>query len=68
MPCWDRLIVGAGFTGAALAERIASQLDQSMLVIDRRGRIAGNAYDSAENGLLVHCYGTYMVHTNSQRV
>jgi UDP-galactopyranose mutase len=68
MPRWDWVIVGAGFTGAVLAERIASQLDQSVLVIDRRGHIAGNAYDSAENGLLVHRYGPHIFHTNSQRV
>jgi UDP-galactopyranose mutase len=51
-----------------LAERIATQLDQSVLVIDRRGHIAGNAYDSPENGLLVHRYGPHIFHTNSQRV
>src|ERR1700761_4693561 len=68
MPRWDWLIVGAGFTGAVLAERIATQLDQSVLVIDRRGHIAGNAYDSPENGLLVHRYGPHIFHTNSERV
>ena len=44
---YDWVIVGAGFTGSTLAERIASQLDQKVLVIDRRGHIAGNAYDYA---------------------
>ena len=44
---FDWLIVGAGFTGAVLAERIASELDQNVLVIDRRGHIAGNAFDDA---------------------
>lgn len=68
MARWDWLIVGAGFTGAVLAERIATQLDQSVLVIDRRGHIAGNAYDSPENGMLVHRYGPHIFHTNSERV
>lgn len=68
MARWDWLIVGAGFTGAVLAERIATQLDQSVLVIDRRGHIGGNAYDSPENGLLVHRYGPHIFHTNSERV
>jgi UDP-galactopyranose mutase len=68
MARWDWLIVGAGFTGAVLAERIATQLDQSVLVIDRRNHIAGNAYDRAENGLLVHRYGPHIFHTNSERV
>jgi UDP-galactopyranose mutase len=68
MSCWDWLIVGAGFTGAVLAERIASELDQSVLVIDRRDHIGGNAYDYSENGLLVHRYGPHIFHTSSQRV
>jgi UDP-galactopyranose mutase len=65
---WDWLIVGAGFTGAVMAERIATELDQSVLVIDRRDHIAGNAYDSVENGLLMHRYGPHIFHTNSERV
>jgi UDP-galactopyranose mutase len=68
MAHWDWLIVGAGFTGAVLAERIATELDQSVLVIDRRGHIAGNAYDIVENGLLVHHYGPHIFHTNSRQV
>ncbi len=63
------LIVGAGFTGAVLAERIASQLDQKVLVIDRRDHIAGNAYDyTGEGGLLIHKYGPHIFHTNSKKV
>lgn len=65
---WDWVIVGAGFTGAVLAERIAAELDQSVLIIDRRSHIAGNAYDSPVNGMLVHRYGPHIFHTNSQRV
>jgi UDP-galactopyranose mutase len=68
MARWDWLIVGAGFTGAVLAEQIASRLDQSVLVIDRRGHIGGNAYDSPQDGLLVHRYGPHIFHTNSERV
>ena len=68
MARWDWLIVGAGFTGAVLAERIASQLDQSVLVIDRRDHIAGNAYDYPDAGMLVHRYGPHIFHTNSERV
>jgi UDP-galactopyranose mutase len=68
MTRWDWLIVGAGFTGAVLAERIATQLDQRVLVIDRRSHIGGNAFDSEENGLLVHRYGPHIFHTNSERV
>lgn len=65
----DWLIVGAGFTGATLAERIASQLDKRVLVIDRRDHIGGNAYDEYnEHGILVHRYGPHIFHTNSQRI
>jgi UDP-galactopyranose mutase len=63
------IIVGAGFTGATIAERIASQLDQSVLLIDRRDHLAGNAYDYvAPNGQLVHKYGPHIFHTNSEKV
>jgi UDP-galactopyranose mutase len=63
------LIVGAGFTGAVLAERIASQLGETVLVIDRRDHIAGNAFDyEAEHGIIVHKYGPHIFHTNSQKI
>jgi UDP-galactopyranose mutase len=68
MKRWDWLIVGAGFTGAVLAERIATELEQSVLVIDRRPHIAGNAYDAMQDGMLVHLYGPHIFHTNSERV
>jgi UDP-galactopyranose mutase len=63
------LIVGAGFTGATLAERIATQLGEHVTVIDRRPHIAGNAYDELDDaGVLVHRYGPHIFHTNSGRV
>lgn len=65
----DWLIVGAGYTGAVLAERIASQLGQKVLVVERRNHIAGNAYDYYdEHGVLVHKYGPHIFHTNSKKV
>lgn len=69
MAGYDWLIVGAGFTGATLAERIASQLDQKVLVIDRRDHIGGNAYDyRGPQGILIHKYGPHIFHTNSEKV
>jgi UDP-galactopyranose mutase len=66
---YDWLIVGAGFSGATLAERIASELGQKVLLIDRRNHIAGNAYDEpAKNGILIHKYGPHIFHTNSAKV
>ncbi len=65
----DWLIVGAGFTGAVLAERIASELGQRVLIVDRRPHVAGNAYDEYdENGVLVHRYGAHLFHTNDRRI
>jgi UDP-galactopyranose mutase len=65
----DYLIVGAGFTGAVLAERIASQRDKRVLVVERRDHIGGNAYDYYdEHGVLVHKYGPHIFHTNSPRI
>jgi UDP-galactopyranose mutase len=65
----DWLIVGAGFTGLVLAERIASQLGEKVLVVERRNHIGGNAYDHYdENGIMVHRYGPHLFHTNSEKV
>lgn len=66
---FDWIVVGAGFTGATVAERIASVLDRKVLVVDRRPHIAGNAFDCAnEHGHLVHLYGPHLFHTNSEAV
>jgi UDP-galactopyranose mutase len=63
------IVVGAGFAGAVLAERIASQLDETVLVIDKRPHIAGNAFDVRnEAGILIHQYGPHIFHTNSQAI
>jgi UDP-galactopyranose mutase len=64
----DTLIVGAGFAGAVVAERLASA-GREVLVIDRRGHLAGNAYDHPDShGVLVHRYGPHLFHTNSDAV
>ena len=66
---WDYLIVGAGFAGAVLAERLASQRGASCLVIDRRTHIGGNAYDCQDAaGVLIHPYGPHYFRTNSDRI
>ncbi len=65
----DWLIVGAGFAGSVLAERLASQRDEKVVVIDRRPHIGGNAYDHRDAaGLLIHKYGPHIFHTNSKQV
>jgi UDP-galactopyranose mutase len=66
---YDTLVVGAGFAGTIVAERLASQCGQRVLVIDRRGHIGGNAYDYYdEHGVLVHQYGPHIFHTNATGV
>jgi UDP-galactopyranose mutase len=66
---YDTLIVGAGYAGSIMAERLATELGQRVLVIDRRDHIAGNAYDyHDEHGILVHKYGPHIFHTNHQPV
>ncbi len=66
---FDWLIVGAGFTGSVLAERIASQLNQKVLIVEQRDHIAGNAYDYYdEQGVLVHKYGPHIFHANAQYI
>lgn len=66
---WDYLIVGAGFSGAVLAERLASQRGATCLVIDRRNHIGGNAHDRTDAaGVLIHPYGPHYFRTNSDRV
>ena len=66
---YDYLIVGAGFAGAVIAERLAEGLGKHVLVIDRREHIAGNAYDHLDAaGVMVHRYGPHIFHTNAQRI
>ncbi len=66
---FDWLVVGAGFAGSVLAERLASVRGDRVLVIDRRDHIAGNAFDHLdEAGVLIHRYGPHIFHTNSEAV
>ncbi|MDQ3822278.1 MAG: UDP-galactopyranose mutase [Actinomycetota bacterium] len=66
---FDWLVVGAGFAGSVVAERLASQLGARVLVVDRRRHIAGNAFDHYDDaGVLVHRYGPHIFHTNSKDV
>mgnify|MGYP004535749055 CR=1 FL=1 len=66
---YDALVVGAGFAGAVMAERMAAAAGMRVLVVDRRPHVAGNAFDHHdEAGVLVHRYGPHIFHTNSQEV
>lgn len=66
---FDFLIVGAGFAGAVMAERIATQLNKKVLVIEKRNHIGGNCYDYRdESGIIVHKYGPHIFHTDYKEV
>jgi len=66
---YDFLIVGAGFAGSVLAERLASEGGKKVLLIDKRSHIGGNTFDYYNtDGILVHKYGPHIFHTNSREV
>ena len=64
------LIVGAGLSGAVIANKIATELNEKVLVIDRRPHLAGNIYDykDTETGITVQKYGPHIFHTNNKIV
>src|SRR4030095_69321 len=69
MERYDYLIVGAGFAGSVLAERLARGSGKQVLLVDRRAHIGGNAYDHYDDaGILVHKYGPHIFHTNSREI
>ena len=63
------LVVGAGFSGAVLANLLATEFNEKVLVIDKKDHIAGNCYDYRDaNGIMIHKYGSHIFHTNSEKV
>ena len=63
---YDYLVVGAGFAGSVIAERLARGMNKRILLIDKRDHVGGNAYDYFDQaGILVHRYGPHIFHTNS---
>ena len=66
---YDWMVVGAGFAGSVMAERIASQRGETVLLIDQRSHIGGNAYDRFDDaGVLIHQYGPHIFHTNAPAI
>ena len=69
VPGFDYLIVGAGFAGSVLAERLTAERGAKVLLVDKRHHVGGNAFDTYnDDGVLVHPYGPHIFHTNSKRV
>jgi len=66
---FNYVIVGAGFAGSILAERIANVLNKKVLIIEKRNHLGGNCYDEkTENSIIVHKYGPHLFHTNEKSV
>ena len=67
---FDLLVVGSGFFGLTVAERVATQLDKRVLVVERRPHLGGNAYSEPEpqTGIEIHRYGAHLFHTSNKRV
>ena len=66
---YDAMVVGAGFAGAVMAERLAADGGKKVLVVDRRPHVGGNAFDEYDaNGVLIHRYGPHIFHTNSEEI
>ena len=66
----DVVVVGSGFYGLTVAERVASRLGRRVVVLERRAHLGGNAYSEAEpeTGIEVHRYGAHLFHTSNERV
>jgi len=64
---YDVIVVGAGFAGATVANRLANK-GKRVLVIDQRSQIGGNAFDYEKDDILIHQYGPHIFHTNSKEV
>ena len=63
------IVIGAGFSGAVIANLIATKLDEDVLVIDKKSHIAGNCYDFRDkNGIMIHKYGSHIFHTSNEKV
>lgn len=63
------IIVGSGFSGSVIAERIASGLNKKVLLIEKRSHIGGNCYDyKNEDGIIIHKYGPHIFHTENKEV
>jgi UDP-galactopyranose mutase len=66
---FNYIVVGSGFAGSVIAERIANVLNQKVLIIEKRNHIGGNCYDYRdENNIIVHKYGPHLFHTDYKEV
>jgi len=66
----ELVVVGSGFFGLTVAERVAAGLGRRVVVLERRDHLGGNAYSEPEpsTGIEVHRYGAHLFHTSNKRV
>ncbi len=63
------IVVGAGISGATIANLLATELGDEVLVVDKKDHIAGNCFDFKDkNGIMIHKYGSHIFHTNEEKV
>lgn len=66
---FDAVIIGAGFAGSVIAERLASKQNKKVLLVDKRQHVGGNCYDyKDDNGIIIHKYGPHLFHSNLRHV
>jgi UDP-galactopyranose mutase len=66
---FNYIIIGAGFAGSVIAERIANKLNKKVLIIEKRQHIGGNCYDEKDkNNIIIHKYGPHLFHTDNKKV
>ncbi|OHD55119.1 MAG: UDP-galactopyranose mutase [Spirochaetes bacterium GWF1_51_8] len=66
---FDYIIVGAGFSGVVMAERLATEKKAKVLIIEKKRHFGGNCYDCYDKaGILIHQYGPHIFHTSSKDV
>lgn len=66
---YDYVVVGCGFAGSVVAQKLAEEGNKKVLIIDKRNHLGGNAYDCIdEAGVLIHKYGPHIFHTNREEV
>ena len=66
---YDILVIGSGFAGSVVADKLAREAGKKVLIIEKRDHIGGNCYDKKdEHGILIHQYGPHIFHTNIKEV
>jgi len=66
---FDYIVIGSGFAGAVIAERIATVLNKKVLIVEKRNHVGGNCYDYKDkSGIIIQRYGPHLFHTNYREV